>query len=87
MISSGTHPGALGVGCQRPRPISGCDSTSRRYSHHSLEAPLLELHAETHWPRGLGLLWEAGRGGDPQPARGGMELARLKRLIESNPQA
>ena len=74
--------------CQRPKPISGCDSASRRYSNHSREArTLLDLHAETHWPRGLGLLGKLVEAAILSPSEGGKELARLKRLIESNPQA
>ena len=48
---------------------------------------LLELHAETHWPRGLGLLGKLVEAAILSTREGGKELARLKRLIESNPQA
>jgi uncharacterized protein YndB with AHSA1/START domain len=47
----------------------------------------LELHAETHWPRGLGLLGKLVEAAILSPREGEKELARLKRLIEGNPQA
>ena len=48
---------------------------------------LLELRVETHWPRGLGLLGKLVEAAILSPREGGKELARLKRLIEGNPQA
>ena len=48
---------------------------------------LLELRAETYWPRGLGLLGKLVEAAILGPREGEKELARLKRLIESNPKA
>jgi uncharacterized protein YndB with AHSA1/START domain len=47
----------------------------------------LELHVETHWPRGLGLLGKLVEAAILNPREGEKELARLKRLIETNPPA
>jgi len=41
----------------------------------------LELQAETHWPRGLGLLGKLVEAAILSPREGEKELARLKRLI------
>jgi uncharacterized protein YndB with AHSA1/START domain len=45
---------------------------------------LLELRAETYWPRGLGLLGKLVEAAILSPREGQKELARLKALIESN---
>jgi uncharacterized protein YndB with AHSA1/START domain len=45
---------------------------------------LLELHAETYWPRGLGLLGKLVEAVILGPREGRKELARLKALIESS---
>ena len=45
---------------------------------------LLELHVETHWPRGLGLLGRLLEAAILSPREGRKELGRLKALIESD---
>jgi uncharacterized protein YndB with AHSA1/START domain len=45
---------------------------------------LLELRAETCWPRGLGLLGKLVEAAILSPQEGRKELARLKALIESD---
>jgi len=45
---------------------------------------LLELHVETHWPRGLGLLGRLVEAAILSPREGQKELGRLKALIESD---
>ena len=48
---------------------------------------LLELHAETHWPRGLGMLGKLLEAAILSPREGQKELARLKGLIERDHRA
>ncbi len=47
----------------------------------------LKLRVETRWPRGLSLLGKLVEAAILSPREGEKELARLKRLIESNPEA
>lgn len=48
---------------------------------------LLQLHAETHWPRGLHLVGTLVEAAILSRREGEKELARLKRLVEGNLQA
>ncbi len=49
------------------------------------DGTLLELRAQTHWPRGLGLLGKLVEAVILSPREAQKELGRLKQLIESNP--
>ena len=48
---------------------------------------LLELHVETHWPRGLGMLGKLLEAAILSPREGQKELGRLKALIERDHRA
>jgi uncharacterized protein YndB with AHSA1/START domain len=48
------------------------------------DGTLLELRAETHWPRGFGLIGRLVEAAILSPREGAKELARLKRLIENS---
>jgi hypothetical protein len=60
-----------------------------RFDVESLLTPqsggtLLELHVETHWPKGLGLLGKLVEAAILSPREGQKEPGRLKALIESD---
>jgi hypothetical protein len=49
------------------------------------DGTLLELRAETYWPRGLGVVGKLVEAAILSPREGRKELGRLKEFIENNP--